>query len=117
MEFGQSVSRKLETHTSPNAGRVLLALILVAGAGCVAPIARTSSIHKGLDFEFGAGPTVFRSAFSEDSTRLIPNEECLMVGGIGCVRASYGFDPSFGVDGTLGMSYGAAVPWVHDPIN
>jgi len=95
----------------------VLCLVLAAVAGCVAPIARTSSIHEGWDFELAAGPTVFRSVsvFNDSGHQLPRIEQWNMVGGLACVRGCYGFGPGFGLEGTLGMSYGEPVPRTSDP--
>lgn len=92
-----------------NYNKILLELtlcILIIICGCVAPMARISSIKNKDYFEIGGGPLLFNSIMSVDDTTSLWGghlENATYLGLQGNLRLGYGFSSHFGVDLTLSI--------------
>ncbi|MFO7675120.1 MAG: hypothetical protein R6X12_02210 [bacterium] len=90
---------------------VVAAALLLGGAACIAPLARTSANDPGLALEFGAGLSEYRGhVFTADSTALLGFRTVLRdvnVGPYAAARVGYGFRRGFGADLTIAGAWGA----------
>ena len=92
---------------------MLVAVVLLGTAGCIAPLARTSANDPGFSMEFGGGLSQYRGhVLIRDTTTTFGyrvNRRGINAGPYGAARIGYGIRRDFGIDLTLAGAWGPPI--------